>query len=270
MRALGRKKQRHGMDLRDQVIIITGASSGFGELIARQAAEAGARVVLVARTATKLAQLATELGGPGRALAVAADVTDTTAVQQMAAQVIAHFGRIDVLVNNAGYGMLDPVANLAIDAVEGMLDVNVLGALRCTQAVLPYLRAQRSGEVIVMASIAGLLPFINMGGYCASKYALLGLFETLQLELAGSGVRCAIICPGPSLTPFMQHAEIQKYPRVTRIAPWIKPAAVAQATIRAIQRRTDGTVIIPIYLIPLVIVSRLFPRLARMVMRIVR
>jgi uncharacterized protein len=258
------------MDIRDQVIIITGASSGFGELIARQAVRAGARVALVARSAEKLQQLAKELGGAQHALAVPADVTDATAVSQMVATVLAHFGRIDVLVNNAGYGMFDPVATLPVDAVEGMLNVNLIGALRCTQAVLPHMQARRSGQIITMASIAGLIPLLNMGGYCASKYALLGLFETLQLELAGTGIRCALICPGPSLTPFMEHADINKYPRVTRILPWIKPEQVATAAIRAIQWRTNGHVILPGLLIPLVIASRLFPRLARLVMQLIR
>ncbi len=258
------------MDIRDHVIIITGASSGFGELTARQCIQAGARVALVARSAQKLEQLAQQLGGPERALAVAADVTDGAAVKQMVDQVLAHFRRIDVLVNSAGYAILDPVANLAIDTVEGMLDVNVIGALRCTQAVLPYMYARRTGQIVTVASLAGLLPFQNMGGYCASKYALVGLFETLQVELGGSGIRCALICPGPSLTNFMEHADIKKYPRVTRMLPWPKAEDVAATIVRAIQRRTDGRVTIPKLAIPFVIVARLFPGLTRLVMRIVR
>lgn len=257
------------MNVRDKVIVITGASSGFGELIARMCAQAGARLVLVARSTDKLEQLARTLGGPERVLAIPTDITDQAAVAQLAARVIAHFGRVDVLVNNAGHGIFDPVEQLPHADVAGMLDVNVLGALCCTQAFLPYMRKQRAGQIVVMASIAGLLPFRNMGGYAASKFALLGLFQTLQLELAGTGVRCAIICPGPSRTSFMQNIEVEKFPRITRILPWLKPEQVAAEVMRVINRRVNGRVIIPRMTIPLVLFGQAWPGLARLIMRLV-
>lgn len=257
------------MNLQDRVIVITGASSGFGELTAQMCARAGARLVLVARSADKLDQLAQTLGGPERVLVVPTDITDQAAVEQMAALVIKQYGRVDVLVNNAGHGFFDPVADLAPEIVAGMLDVNVLGALRCTQALLPHMRRQRSGQIIVVASIAGLLPFRNMGGYSASKFALVGLFQTLQLELVGSGIRCAIICPGPSLTNFMQNAEVNKFPRITRMLPWLKPEQVATEVVRAITRRVHGRVIIPRITIPLVLFGQALPGLARLIMRLV-
>jgi short-subunit dehydrogenase len=259
------------VNLRNRVIVITGASSGFGELTARLCAQAGARLVLVARSADKLEQLARSLGGPDRVLVVPTDITDQEAVARMAAQVIQHYGRVDVLVNNAGYGFFEPVADLPLAAISGMLDVNVLGALRCTQAFLPQMRAQRSGQVVVVASIAGLLPFRNMGGYVASKFALVGLFQTLQLELAGSGVRCAIICPGPSETSFMQNpnAALDQFPRITRVLPWIKPEQVAAEIVRAITKRMNGQIIIPRLNTLLVLFGQLFPGLARLVMRLV-
>lgn len=257
------------MNLRDRVVIVTGASSGFGALIARMAAQAGARLVLVARSAGRLEQLAAELGGPERALVVPTDVTDTAAVQRMVAQTLGHYGRIDVLVNNAGYGVFDPVAKLPLDAIEGMLDVNFLGAVRCTQAVLPHMQARRSGQVIMIASIAGLLPFLNMGGYCASKFAALGYFQTLQVELRGSGVRCAVICPGPSKTEFMEHIAIDKYPRITKLTPWATPEAIAGVVVRAIDRRTEGRVIVPWYTVPLVFFGQAFPWATMQIMRLV-
>jgi uncharacterized protein len=257
------------MNLRDRVVIVTGASSGFGALIARIAAQAGARLALVARSADRLEQLAAELGGPEQVLVVPTDVTDTAAVQHMVAQVLGHYGRIDVLVNNAGYGIFDPVATLPLDAIQGMLDVNFLGAVRCTQAVLPHMQARRSGQVIMVASIAGLLPFLNMGGYCASKFAALGYFQTLQVELRGSAVRCAIICPGPSRTEFMQHIEITKYPRITRLMPWATPETIARVVVEAIDRRSNGRVIVPWVTTPLVVLAQAFPWAARRIMRLV-
>jgi uncharacterized protein len=257
------------MNLREKVVIVTGASSGFGALIARIAAQAGARLVLVARSADRLEQLAGELGGAERALVVPTDVTDTAAVQRMVTQVLGHYGQIDVLVNNAGYGIFDPLVTLPLDALEGMLNVNFLGAVRCTQAVLPHMQAHRSGQVIMVASIAGLLPFLNMGGYSASKFAALGYFQTLQVELRGSGVRCAIICPGPSRTEFMQHIEMSKFPRITKLLPWASPESIARVVVRAIDRRSDGRVIVPRIMVPLVVFGQAFPWATRRIMRLV-
>jgi NADP-dependent 3-hydroxy acid dehydrogenase YdfG len=258
------------VDLQDKVIIITGASSGFGEAIARRCARQGARLALVARSADRLEQLAAELGGPGRAIAVAADVTRDEAVQAMSAKVLGHYGRADVLVNNAGYGVLDPVESVSVGDLQAMMDVNVYGALRCTQALLPHMRARRSGQIVVMSSIAGLLPFRNMGLYCATKHAMVGLFSTLQVELGGSGVRCAIVCPGPSRTTFMQRAEIAKYPRITYLTPWLTAEQVADAVARVIARGSDGRVIMPWQAVPLVISGQLLPGISRLVMRLVR
>src|SRR5262245_26677772 len=140
------------MQLRDSVVIITGASSGFGELIARRVAAGGARVVLVARSAGKLEQLAAELGGASRALVVPADVTDDAAVQAMVKRAIEQFGRIDVLVNNAGFGVLDRLVEAKLSDLQGMIDVNLYGLIRCTQAVLPHMIARRSGQIVMMAS----------------------------------------------------------------------------------------------------------------------
>jgi short-subunit dehydrogenase len=223
----------------------------------------------VARSASKLNQLAGELGDPTRVLAVPTDVTDQAAVERMAAQVLGHFGKIDVIINSAGYGVFDPVAKLPATDVAGMIDVNLIGALRCTQAVLPHMQKRRAGQVVVLASIAGLLPFRNMGGYSASKFAMLGLFQTLQLELAGTGVRCAILCPGPSKTNFMDGIDLAKYPRITRMLPWITPERVADEIVQAVARRAGGRIVIPRLTLPLVIFGQAFPRLARLVMQLV-
>ena len=140
------------MKLRDQVIVITGASSGFGEQIARQCAAHGARVVLVARSAGRLEKLAEELGGEPYALAIPTDVTDDTAVHALVQQVLQRFGRVDVLVNNAGYGILDAFQEARLADLQGMMDVNLYGAIRCTHAVLPSMLARRNGYICTMAS----------------------------------------------------------------------------------------------------------------------
>lgn len=258
------------MNLGDRVIVITGASSGFGESIARACVQAGARVALVARSADRLDQLAYELGGPDHALVVPTDVTDTAAVARMAEQVLAHYGRVDVLVNNAGYGVLDPFEQASLTDLQGMMDVNLYGAVRCTQALLPHMRARRTGQIVVVASAAGLIGFRNMGFYSATKFALLGLFQALEVELAGSGVRCAVICPGVALTPFMERAEISKYPRITRLVPWLSTEHVTSTVLTAIKKRREGRIIIPWQAVPLVVAGQLLPNISRIVMRLVR
>jgi short-subunit dehydrogenase len=259
------------MELRDQVIVITGASSGFGEAIARRCAGGGARVVLAARSAGRLEQLAGELGASqGRALAVPTDVTSDADVARLVQATLERFGRADVLVNNAGFGILDSFAHAPLGDLQEMIDVNLYGTTRCTQAFLPHLLERRRGQVIIMASLAGLMATANMGFYSASKFALIGLGRTLMLELYGTGVRCALVCPNVALTGFQQRADIRKYSRVSRIAGWVTSDQVARATVRAIERRTHGEVILPRRAVPLLAIGAAFPSLARLVLRIVK
>jgi short-subunit dehydrogenase len=252
--------------MHDRVIVITGASSGFGALIARRCAARGARVVLAARTTQQLGQLASELGGATRALAVPADVTRDEDVQQLRAAALAHFGRVDVLVNNAGFGIFDPIASAPPDDLERMLAVNLHGALRCTQMFLPELRAHGAGQIVMMASLGGLVAAPNMGYYCATKFALVGLTRTLMLELDGGPVRCALICPGVAATGFQRHADWSKYPRISRLST-VSADAVAAATLRAIARRTHGEVVIPWYGRILAVAAVALPGLARWITR---
>lgn len=256
------------MDLRDKVIVITGASSGFGELIARGCAERGARLALVARSGERLQRLADELGArAGRALALPADVSDDAQVRTMAEAVLAHFGHADVVVANAGFGVLDKLADAKLADLREMVDVNVYGVVSTVQAFLPGMLRQRSGQVVIMASQAGLIATARMGFYNATKHALVGLARTLMLELAGTGVRCALICPGVARTGFQQRADDAKYARSTRLSA-CTPEQVAAATLRAIERRTHGEVLVPGYVRALVAAAAVAPRLARLVLRL--
>ncbi|HJZ46472.1 MAG TPA: SDR family NAD(P)-dependent oxidoreductase [Roseiflexaceae bacterium] len=256
------------MDLRDKVIVITGASSGFGERIARHCSRHGARVVLAARTAERLDELAHELGRrDGRALAVATDVMSEPDVARLAATTLERFGRADVLVANAGFGVLDRIAEAPVEDLREMLDVNVIGVMRCVKALLPHMIQRRSGQMVIMASLAGLIATENMGFYSASKHALVGLARTLMLELHSTGVRCALVCPGAARTGFQQRADAAKYTRLS----WLfgcTSEQVAAATVRAMRRRTHGEVIVPWY----GWVSALYnpvPGLARRIIRLV-
>lgn len=257
------------MDLCDKVIVITGASSGFGELIARRCAQEGAKLVLAARSADKLERLAGELDArEGRALAVPADVTRAADVERLAAATLERFGRADVVLANAGFGVLDSIADARVEDLEEILDVNVLGVARTVKAFLPDMLRRRGGQVIVMASLAGLIATKNLGFYSTSKHALVGLARTLLLELHGTGVRCALICPGIAATGFQQRADATKYARITR---WVAttPEQVAEATLRAMRRRTHGEVLIPWYARILTTLYNPIPGLSRLVIRLV-
>lgn len=248
--------------------MITGASSGFGAAIARRCAAAGAKVVLAARSAGALEQLAGSLGAQ-RALAVPTDITSAEEVARLEQAALGRFGQVDVLVANAGFGVFDSFADARLDDLQAMVDVNLYGTARCVQAFLPHMLARRSGQIVVMASLAGLIAAANMGFYNATKFALVGMTRTLMLELHGTGVRCALVCPGVAPTGFQLHADSRKYPRITRAAQCTADQ-VADATIRAIRRRTHGELIIPWHARLLVAAAQALPGLARLVMRIVR
>lgn len=258
------------MDLQNRVVVITGASSGFGAAIARCCAQAGARVVLAARSPEPLERLACELGAQaGRALAVTADVSSDADVARLMQAALGRFGQIDVLVNNAGFGVLDPIGDARLSDLDEMLAVNLGGVVRCTQAALPHMLRRRSGQIVIVASLAGLMATRNMGFYNASKFALVGLSRTLMLELDGTGVRCALICPGIAETGFQRRADRSKYARILSLVRCTSPQ-VARATARAIRRGTHGEVLIPAYIAPLISAGSAFPGLARQVLRIVR
>jgi short-subunit dehydrogenase len=257
------------VDLRNKVVVITGASSGFGEQIARRCAKRGANVVLAARSSAPLEQLAQELGArDGRALAVAADVTSEADVARLAAATLDRYGRADVLVANAGFGMLDRIADAPIEDLREMIEVNLIGTTRCIKALLPSMLQRRSGQVVIMASIAGLIATHNMGYYSASKFALVGLARALMIELAGTGVRCALICPGIASTGFQQRADVSRYARITRLVGCTSHQ-VADVTVRAIQRRTHGEVVVPWQGRALAILANPVPSLSRLVIRLV-
>lgn len=256
------------MSIAGKVVVITGASSGFGERIARKCAAQGASVVLAARSTDALDRLVSELG-PQRALAVPTDVTSDEDVRRLVVATHERFEHADVLVNNAGFGILDRIVDASLDDLQAMMDVNLYGAVRCAKAFLPHMLARRNGQIINMASLAGFVATINMGFYTTTKFALVGWSRTLMLELYGTGVRCALICPGVAPTNFMQLADSNKYARVTRFSA-TTPEAVADAVVKAIRRGTHGEIIVPARGRLFAAISNIFPGLARGVLRVLR
>ena len=180
-----------------KVVVITGASSGLGEATARHLAGLGARVVLGARRAGHLARLVAEIrAAGGEAIATTTDVTDRDQVETLVARAIDQYGRIDVMVNNAGYMALAPMARLKVEEWDRMIDINIKGVLNGVAAALPRMQAQGSGHIINVASVAGTKVFSPIGAvYSATKFAVRALSEGLRAEVGGR-IRTTVISPG--------------------------------------------------------------------------
>jgi NAD(P)-dependent dehydrogenase (short-subunit alcohol dehydrogenase family) len=180
-----------------KVALVTGASSGLGREIARVFAAAGANVVLAARRAEPLQAVADELSCSGRAaLAVPADVTQPAAVDALVAAAVDRFGRLDVLINNAGASMRRAVLDTSPDDFRQQFELNVLAAVTMTRAAAPHLLAQR-GHLVNIASLAGMAPARFMGAYGPSKAALVSYTAQLRMELGPQGLHVLLVCPGP-------------------------------------------------------------------------
>jgi NAD(P)-dependent dehydrogenase (short-subunit alcohol dehydrogenase family) len=183
-----------------RVWFITGCSSGLGRELSQAVLGHGDRLVATARDTSALAGLATL--GPQRVSTVRLDVTDTGSVQAAVAEADRAFGRIDVLVNNAGYGLAGTLEELAEQDLRRQFDTNLFGALAVTRAVLPVLRRQRSGHIVQMSSANGVLPVPGGSAYTGTKFALDGMSEALAAEVGHLGIRVTIVEPGAFRTDF--------------------------------------------------------------------
>ncbi len=195
---------------RDRVVVITGASSGIGEDVAFGFARQGARVALLARRKSMLDDLAGRIeAAGGRAVAIACDVTKRAEVDAAVTQITRSFKRLDILVNSAGVMLPATVEKLKLADLERMMSVNVYGALNAMQAAIPALRRQGAGNIINIASLAGRRGMSPLGGYSATKFAMVGLTEALRMELFGSGIRVSLVMPGVIDTPMTSDAVIE-------------------------------------------------------------
>ncbi|WP_402466018.1 SDR family oxidoreductase [Isoptericola aurantiacus] len=173
---------------------ITGTSKGFGRVWAEAALERGDQVVATARNLDSIADLAERY--PDTALTVTLDVTDRDAVLAAVAQAKDRFGRIDIAINNAGFGVFGTVEEVSDAQARAQMDTNVFGALSVTQAVLPIMREQGAGHIIQVSSVGGVHAFPNLGIYHASKWALEGFSQSLAAEVAGFGIKVTLVEPG--------------------------------------------------------------------------
>lgn len=193
-------------NIKNKVIVITGASSGMGEAAARHLAHKGAKLVLAARRSDRIDVLAKEINAQGgTAIAVATDVTREDDVKKLVDTAVNQLGRIDVLINNAGVMPLSPLDQVKVNEWNQMIDVNLRGVLHGIAAALPYMKAQKSGHIINTASVAGHLVFPASAVYSATKYAVRALTEGLRKETCAYNVRATIISPGAVSTELLEH-----------------------------------------------------------------
>ncbi len=189
-----------------KVWFITGASTGFGRLLAEEVLRTGGKVIATARKPEQIADLAAQY--PQTARAFPLDVTKPAQIESVAQQAVAAFGRVDVLVNNAGYGIAGGIEEATEAEFLPVFETNVLGLIRVTRAFLPQFRKQRAGNILMLSSIAGLVGQQGWGFYNTSKFAVEGFSEALAQEMAPLGVHVTIVEPGPFRTDFLGRSAV--------------------------------------------------------------
>jgi NAD(P)-dependent dehydrogenase (short-subunit alcohol dehydrogenase family) len=252
-----------------KVVLVTGGSSGLGRVIAQEFAAEGSKLVLAALEAEAVQQAADEMrAAGGDVLGVHADITRQDDVQRMIEQTLSRFGRLDVLVNNAGRSMRGPVLETTPEQFRELMELNLLGLVRCTRAAVPHLLRQR-GHVVNIGSLGAKSAARWLGAYPATKFAVAAYSQQLRLELAAQGLHVLLVCPGP-----IQRSDARLYPLAglegvpeharrpgggvkTRAIP---PEQLARLILRACQRRRPELVV-PASARLLFALAQLFPRL---------
>ncbi len=218
-------------------VVVTGASSGIGEATACRFARARAKVGLIARREDRLARVAErvrELGGVAKIAVV--DVAEEKRVAAAIAEIESAFSGIDVLVNNAGFGLYAPLQSVRREDIERLFAVNTFGALTCIQAVLPGMRRRGRGLIVNVSSVVGKRALPMTGAYAATKYALQGLSDALRVELAGTGVRVSVVCPGYTETEFSDSVIDYGVPRPRSNRAAMSSEGVADAIFECARR----------------------------------
>ena len=251
------------MDINGKVVIGTGASSGLGAATARQFGREGAKVALAARRLDRLKAIALEiqaLGTDAEALAIQTDLSRLEDIQSLVSEVFNRFGKIDVLVNNAGFGHMDWLEHLDPEKdIEAQFDVDVLGVVQTTRQVLPVMIRQRSGHIINMCSMAGLIGTPTYTIYAACKHAVHGFSEALRREVKPWGIDVSMLYPGGVTTEFGRHGSLKRKTQTTTPAfLLLSPEEVGRAVV-GLARRPRAMYVIPRLWGLVALLNKLFP-----------
>src|SRR5262245_19965276 len=194
------------MKLQDRVAVITGASMGIGEAIAKLFLREGARVVLCARDLARTEAAAQRIGGTAEnTLCLTCDVSKRDQVDALREAAVKRFGRIDILVNNAGFGLNDSIEKLKLSQLRQMFDTNFFGMLECMQAAIPVMRQQGRGDIVNISSVGGHIATPYMGGYAATKHAIQAIGMAARMELKRHNINVVSVCPGYIVTDFAKN-----------------------------------------------------------------
>ncbi|MCC6300194.1 MAG: SDR family NAD(P)-dependent oxidoreductase [Anaerolineales bacterium] len=250
------------ISLKNKVVLITGASSGFGADAAKQFAKEGCKVVLTARRLDRLQTLAAEIQSKGgEALAIPVDVAERAEVEVMVQTALDLYGKIDILFNNAGYGAVNWFETLKPERhIETLIRVNLIGTMLVTRAVLPHMLERGEGHIINMVSVAGLIAAPTITTYSASKYGARAFTDALRREVAHLGIKVSGIYPGPAVTEFGEKLERTKSREtIKRIKyPHMSSAYVARRVVD-VAKRPRRTLVIPWWFRVITTFDTLFP-----------
>jgi short-subunit dehydrogenase len=233
------------MELNGKVVVVTGASMGIGEAIARVFAVHGASVILLSRDAGRVEAARARIGFAERTLALSCDVQNREEIDRALGLVMHHFQRVDVWVNNAGYGLMDTVAEVEMAACRDLFDTNLFGALAGMQAVIPVMRQQGGGTIINISSVAGHIPLPFHSAYSATKFALNAIGKAAGVELKRDGIHVLTVCPGYVRTDFGKNAVKGRDSRTVRpgAVRGISAERVAQATLRGYLKKKREVIV---------------------------
>lgn len=255
------------MELNGKVVVVTGASMGIGEAIAKIFADQGASVVLLSRDTGRVEEARGRVGHGERTLAMACDVRHREEIDRAIGLTLHHFQKIDVWVNNAGHGLIDSVAQMDMAACREMFETNLFGSVAAMQAVIPVMRRQGEGSIINISSVAGHIPMPFHAAYSATKFALNAMGKAAGVELRKDNIHVLTVCPGYVQTAFSENAL--RGNELKRVRPasvrGVTAERVARATLRGYMKR-KREVIVPWTMYVPVKIYQHFPALVERVM----
>jgi uncharacterized protein len=255
------------MQLSGKVVVVTGASMGIGEAIAKIFADGGANVVLLSRDADRAEAARARIGHAERTLALACDVRNREEIDRVVGLTLHHFQHVDVWINNAGHGILDSVENVSMAAVRETFETNFFGAVEAMQAVIPVIKQQGSGAIVNISSVAGHVPLPFHAVYSATKFAMNAIGKGARIELRSSGINVLTVCPGYVRTEFGVNAlkgKEQKQVRPAQIRG-ITVERVARAVLKGYLKQ-KREVVVPWTMVPVIKLYQLFPGLVERAM----